>query len=108
MLWPVSRFVREFLPMHWDGCVVLTSIVVNWGGGLLSILALFLFANPAPLAWVHVVLFGAMPVVGFVWFVRDSVSWRERWQVLVSIVFQVFWALLPWFVLVQSLMKRAG
>jgi hypothetical protein len=106
--WPLSKFVREFMTMHWDGRLVLGSMAVNWAAGLLSAVALLVGPGSTALAWVHVLLFGGMPVAGFVWFLRDTVSWRERGQVAVSLVFQAFLALLPLAVLVQSLLRKAG
>lgn len=106
--WPVLKLVRELMPLHWDGRLVLGSTALNWATGLLCSLALLAGLSSAALAWIHVLLFVGMPVTGFVWFLRDSVSWREGWQVAVSIVFQAFLALLPWVVLVQSLFRKAN
>lgn len=82
--------------MHWDGRLVLGAMAVNWAAGLLSALVLLAAPGSTALAWVHVLLFCGMPVAGFVWFLRDTVSWRGRGQVAVSLVFQAFLALLPW------------
>jgi hypothetical protein len=106
--WPVSTFVRDFMPAHWDGRVVLLSMAINWTAALLTVLAMLLASGATALAWIHVLLFGAMPVVGFVWFVRDSVSWRARWQVWVACAVQVFVAALPGFVLLRSVWSAAA
>jgi hypothetical protein len=106
--WPVSRFVREFMPSHWDGRVALASIAVNWPAALVCALTLVLLPASTSLAWVHVVAFTGMPVIGFAWFLRDVFGWRRPWQVPVNVIFQVVWAVFPWVILAQSIIKKAG
>ncbi|MBX9868759.1 MAG: hypothetical protein K2X63_03100 [Burkholderiaceae bacterium] len=102
------RFVREFMARHWDGCVVIAAFGVNWSAAVVCALMIWLHLGANAVSWVHVLLFGALPVVGFVWFLRDSVNWRSGLQIAVSVAFQIFLAALPWIVLIQSLIRRAG
>lgn len=85
--------------MEWDGRVVVGAFAVNWAASVVASLVLLLVPNVAFVAWIHVLLFAGMPIAGFVWFLRDSVGGRAQWQVLVSVLFQVFLASLPWLVL---------
>jgi hypothetical protein len=93
---------------HWDGRVVIAALGVNWSAAVVCALMIWLHLGANAVSWVHVLLFGALPVVGFVWFLRDSVNWRSGLQIAVSVAFQIFLAALPWIVLIQSLIRRAG
>jgi len=109
--WPVSRYIREVVAVQPDGRVLLFFGKLNLAVGVLTTLSL-LFAPVSPdLAWVHVVLFCAMPLAGFVWFLRDMPSptltafepiIRRPWKRIGDALFQLFPALFPWVVLVKS------
>jgi hypothetical protein len=109
--WPIGRYFREVVATKPDGRVLLFSAKVNWGVGLLVACSLMFMPISQHFAWVHVILFLAMPVVGFFWFVRDMPSphltasepiLRKPWQRRIDTLFQLIPALLPWLVLAQS------
>lgn len=109
--WPVSRYMREIMASQPDGRVVLFFGKVNLSTGVLLAVSLLYMPVLPHLMWVHVILFLGMPLIGFVWFVKDMPSpeltafehiMRQPWQRMVSILFQLFPALLPWYALVES------
>ena len=58
------------------------------------------------LAWVDVLLFLGMPLVGFVWFLKDlpplgSIDTRYSFQKIISSMLQCIAGLLPWFALLH-------
>ncbi len=106
--WPVSRFMREFVPTHWDGRVVIVALGINWSAAVACALALCLQTEKNALSWLHVLLFAAFPVAGFVQFVRDSANWRPVLQIVVSVAFQFFYAALPWLTLFRSIASGTG
>lgn len=92
--------------MERDGRVVLGAFAVNWAASVVASLVLLLVPNVAFVALIHVLLFAGMPIAGFVWFLRDSVGGgRAQWLVLVSVLFQVFLASLPWLVLFSPVVR---
>ena len=109
--WPVSRYMREIVATQPDGRVVLFFGKVNLSTGVLLAVSLLYMPVLPHLTWVHVILFLGMPLIGFVWFVKDMPSpeltafehiMRQPWQRMVSVLFQLFPALLPWYAIVKS------
>lgn len=109
--WPVSRYFREVVAVQLDGKVMLFFGKLNLAVGLLVALSLLFAPISSDIAWIHVVLFMGMPLVGFLWFVRDMPSptltafepiIREPWQRAGDTLFQLVPALLPWVVLIKS------
>jgi hypothetical protein len=107
----VSRYLREVVASQPDGRVVLFFGKLNLGVGVVLALSLLFMPFLPHLAWVHVVLFLGMPLIGFVWFLRDMPSprftafehiMRAPWERKVSGLFQLFPALFPWYALVES------
>ena len=108
--WPISRYVREVVASQPEGRLWLFAAKLNSGIGVLIAASLLFIPLAQHLAWVHVVLFLGMPLVGFIWFIRDMPSpthtaferdLRRPWQRKVDFLFQLFPALLPWVVLVK-------
>jgi hypothetical protein len=109
--WPVGRYFREVVAAQPDGRVLLFAGKVNWCVGFLLASSLLFMPISRSLGWVHVVLYLAMPLLGFLWFIRNMPSpqltayehvWRNRWQRRIDTLFQLIPALLPWVVLVKS------
>jgi len=112
--WPVSRYFREVVASQPDGRVLLLSAKINWCAGIAAAISLLFFPVSPHLAWVHVVLFLGMPLLGFIWFLRDMPSptltnfehiWRQPWQRQISFWWQFIPAFLPWLVLVNSYVR---
>ena len=109
--WPISRYFREVVASQPDGRVLLLFGKVNLVVGSLIALSLIFAPITPQIGLVHVLLFLCMPIIGFVWFVRDMPAptltayvdvVRPQWQRKVSTLIQVVPALLPWVVLVKS------
>lgn len=112
--WPVGRYFRKVVAARPDGRVLLLSGKVNWCVGFLIACSLIFMPISQRLAWVHVVLFLGMPLIGLLWFVRDMPSpqltayeraLRKPWQRKADALFQLIPALLPWMVLAQSYVR---
>ena len=103
---PVWQFLYEVLPKHWDGRVLLGALGLNWPVGIALALTLMVSNNHFEFAWVHVLLFFSLPVVGFIQFLRDTVTWRDQWRMVVALLFQIFLAALPWFALIGTVIRR--
>lgn len=100
--WPVSRYLREVVGSQPEGRILLHFGKLNLSVGLVLLLSRLFFPLSPHLSWVHVVLFLGMPMVGFLWFVRNMPSLREPWQRKVDALFQLLPALFPWFAIVES------
>jgi hypothetical protein len=71
--WPVARYLRAVVAAQPDGRVLLFAGKVNWCIGFLIACSL-IFMPISHLAWVHVVVFLGMPLIGFLWFIRNMPS----------------------------------
>lgn len=109
--WPIGRYFREVVATQPDGRVLLLAGKINWAVGVLIAGSLLFVPVFQQLAWVHVVLFLGMPLIGFIWFIRNMPSpqptayehvLREPWQRKLDTLFQLIPALLPWLILVKS------
>jgi len=112
--WPLGRYFREVAAAKPDGRVLLFSGRVNWCVGLLIACSLIFMPISQRLEWVHVVLFLGMPLVGFLWFIRNMPPpqltayeqvLRKPWQRRLDTLFQLIPALLPWVVLAKSYVR---
>lgn len=112
--WPVSRYFREVVAAQPDGRVLLFFGRSNIPVGVLILLSLLFAPLSENLAVIHAVLFLGMPLLGFVWFLKDMPSptltafesvIREPWQRMVSVALQLFVGLLPWVVLVDAFVR---
>jgi hypothetical protein len=112
--WPLGRYFRDVVAAKPDGRVLLVSGKVNCCVGLLIACSLLIMPISQRLGWIHVVLFVGMPLIGFLWFVRNMPSpqltayepvWRKPWQRKVDTLFQLIPALLPWVVLMKSYVR---
>jgi hypothetical protein len=111
--WPVARYLRAVVAAQPDGRVLLFAGKVNWCIGFLIACSL-IFMPISHLAWVHVVVFLGMPLIGFLWFIRNMPSpqltvyehmWRKPWQRKIDALFQLIPAFLPWVVLAKSYVR---
>ena len=112
--WPVGRYFREVVAVQPDGRILLIAGKLNWCVGFLIACSLVIMPTLSPLAWVHVVAFLAMPLIGFLWFLRSMPApqltayehmWRKPWQRKIDALFQLIPAFLPWVVLVNSYVR---
>src|SRR5918999_3644969 len=103
--WPISRYFKEVVASQPDGRFLLVAAKINWCVGALAAFSLLFIPISQHLAWLHVALFFCMPLVGFLWFLRDMPSprftvfehvLRQPWQRKIDTAFQLFPALLPW------------
>ena len=108
---PVGRYFREVVAVQPDGRVLLVAGKVNWCVGFLIACSVTFMPISPRLAWIHVVVFFGMPLIGFLWFLRNMPSpqltayehmWRKPWQRKIDALFQLIPAFLPWVVLVNS------
>ena len=112
--WPVGRYFREVVAVQPDGRTWLFAAKVNWCVGSLIACSLLFMPISQHLAWVHVVVFLGMPLMGFLWFIRNMPSpqltayervLRQPWQRRIDTWFQLIPALLPWVVLLESYVR---
>lgn len=112
--WPVSRYFREVVAAQPDGRVLLTLGRLNILTGCLLVLWLLIGSPSDNLGGVHVVLFLGLPLVGFVWFLKDMPSpqltafehiMREPWQRKISVGLQLIVGLAPWAAIFESLIR---
>lgn len=112
--WPVSRYFREVVASQPDGRVLLSLGKANLVAGCLLALWLVLAPQSISLGGVHVVLFLGLPLVGFVWFLKDMPSpqltafehiVREPWQRTVSVGLQLIVGLAPWAAAVSAVLR---
>lgn len=112
--WQVARYIREVVAVQPDGRVLLLAGKVNWCVGFLIACSLMFLPISQHLAWLHVVVFLGMPLIGFLWFIRNMPSpqltaheplWRKPWQRRIDAWFQLIPALLPWVVLAKSYVR---
>ena len=103
--WPVSRYFREVVAAQPDGRVLLIFGRLNAVAGSLLALWLLIVSPSSNLGGVHVLLLLGLPLVGFVWFLKDMPSpqltafehiMREPWQRKISVVLQILVGLAPW------------
>lgn len=108
---PVSRYFREVVAEYPDGRVLIFFGKLNIVVGILVMFWLCFVPISSNLTWIHVVLFLGLPLLGFVWFVRDVPSpWLteyvpvilQPWERVISVIAQLFVALFPWFVILKS------
>lgn len=97
-----TKFISAAVSSGIPGHVLLISLLVNWAAGLCSLICLLFLKNLIHIEWLHVVLFLGMPLVGFVWFLRDTYLSHSKFRQIVDGIFQLFPALFPWFVLVEN------
>jgi hypothetical protein len=104
--WPPSRYFREVVMSQPDGRLLVYAGVLNWATG--SLLIMGATSGFGFVRGLHPLLFALMPFVGLIWFLRSSPPprltahfnrWRKPWQRTVDVVFQLFPALLPWWVI---------
>lgn len=109
--WPVARYFREVVAAQPDGRVLLFAGKVNWCVGFLIACSLIFMPISQHLAWVHVVVFLGMPLIGFVWFIRNMPApqltayehvLRKPWQRRIDVLFQLIPAFLPWVALAEA------
>ena len=112
--WPLGRYFREVVASQPDGRLLLLAGKINWCVGSLSALILLFVPIFQRLTWLHVGLFFCMPLIGFMWFIRDMPSpqftayehvLRKPWQRGIDTLFQLIPALLPWVVLVEAYVR---
>lgn len=112
--WPVSRYFREVVAAQPDGRVLLTFGRLNIVAGCLLGLWLLIASPSSNLGGVHIVLLIGLPLVGFVWFLKDMPSpqltafehiMREPWQRKISVVLQLFVGLAPWAAIAKALLR---
>lgn len=100
--WPVSRYIREVLPSHPNGRLLLFFTKVNLVAGLVLALSLAFAPLSEHLAGRHVAVFLCIPLVGFVMFVRDMRLDSQPWQQVISGLVQLVIALLPWAIVIND------
>ncbi|WP_234267570.1 hypothetical protein [Hydrogenophaga sp. NFH-34] len=112
--WPVSRYVREVVAAQPDGRVLLAFGKLNIVVGCLLAMWLVISAPGSNLGGVHVVLLLGLPLVGFVWFLKDMPSprltafehiMREPWQRKISVGLQLVVGLAPWAAIVEAFLR---
>jgi hypothetical protein len=112
--WPVSRYFREVVAAQPDGRVLLSLGRVNLIAGCLLALWLLLSPQSGNLGGVHVVLLLGLPLVGFVWFLKDMPSpqltafehiVREPWQRKISVALQLIVGLAPWAAVIDAQLR---
>ena len=105
-LWPLSRVLRAFVLYQPDGRIWAIFSAINIVAGCVITLLLLISSYTRGLAWVDVLLFLGMPLVGFVWFLRDlpssaAIDVRYVFQKIISSMLQCVAGLLPWFTLLH-------
>jgi hypothetical protein len=112
--WPISRYFREVVAAQPDGRVLLMFGWLNVVAGCLLALWLLVASPSSNLGGVHVVLLLGLPLVGFVWFLKDMPSpqltafehiMREPWQRNISVVLQLFVGLAPWAAIAKTILR---
>jgi hypothetical protein len=112
--WPVSRYFREVVAAQPDGRVLLAFGKLNIVVGCLLALWLLVAAPSSKLGGVHVVLFLGLPLVGFVWFLKDMPPpqltafehiMRAPWQRKISVGLQLIVGLAPWAAIAKAILR---
>jgi hypothetical protein len=88
---------------HSDLRLLLIGALVNWFVGFLIIFSLLFIHISGQLLWHHALLFFTMPIICFMYYLRDSrISCLPTWQVIGNFLFQMLFMLLPWAVLIDA------